>query len=221
MSGSAPIGGTVRLGGANPVAAQRTAERRLALLTQLHEDWDVNGRSAFRPGFQAVAVYRFGVWQSRLPRVLRLPLGALYRAAFIFVRNFYGIELYYTTTVGRRLRLGHQSGIVIHYLAEIGDDCSIRQNVTLGAARPPADREAPKLGNDVRLGAGAVILGPVTIGDGVRIGPNAVVMTDVPAGAAVFAPPARIMTPPKRRNAAPGGSVSTEAGDAMDAQGRG
>jgi len=111
-----------------------------------------------------------------------------------YVRNHYGIELPATTKVGRRLLLGHQSGIVIHPHAEIGDDCMIRQNVTIGAATP--DRvlqEAPTLGNGVQVGVGAVIVGRVTIGDGVRIGPTAVVLTNVAAGASVFVVPPRII----------------------------
>jgi len=90
---------------------------------------------------------------------------------------------------------------VIHPKAEIGDDCLIRQNVTIGAASHDRPREAPKLGNGVQVGSGAAILGNVKIGDGVRIGPNAVVMTSVPAGVIVFAAPARILRLPQPKEA--------------------
>ena len=75
----------------------------------------------------------------------------------------------------------------------------IRQNVTIGSATPDrVFQEAPKLGNRVQVGAGAVIVGKVTIGDGARIGPTAVVLTNVPAGASVFVPPPRIIQLAKR-----------------------
>jgi serine O-acetyltransferase len=91
-----------------------------------------------------------------------------------------------TAKVGRRFLVGHQSGIVIHFNSEFGDDCVIRQNVTIGAAGVGRINDGPKFGHRVDIGAGAVIVGKVKVGDDARIGPNAVVMTDVPAGATVF-----------------------------------
>jgi len=145
---------------------------------------------------------------------LRLAVGAL---AF-FVRNFYGIELYPTARIGRRFRIAHQHGIVLAQQVVIGDDCLVRQGVTIGAAglREEAARP-PRLGDRVEVGAGAVLAGPITIGDDVRIGPNAVVMTDVPAGSIVTAPPSRIMTPPPRRprrpSEAPTGTAAETAAE--------
>jgi serine O-acetyltransferase len=101
-----------------------------------------------------------------------------------YVRNHYGIELPATTIVGRRVLIGHQSGIVIHGRAVIGDECVLRQNVTIGAAI--IQDAAPTLGRRVQVGTGAVIVGGVTIGDDTRIGPNVVIMTDVPSGVTVF-----------------------------------
>ena len=76
----------------------------------------------------------------------------------------------------------------------IGDDCMIRQNVTLGrAGRGVGPEEAPRIENDVELGAGCVILGRVTVGEGARIGANVVVYSDVPAGAAVMVQSARVL----------------------------
>ena len=89
--------------------------------------------------------------------------------------------------------IGHQGGIVIHWRAEIGDDCVIRQNATLGAATGEKFMHAPVLGNRVEVGCGAAIIGRVRIGDDARIGPNAVVTTNVPAGATVVVPPPRIV----------------------------
>ncbi len=170
------------------------------LVDQIREDWRTHQRDWTLPGFRAVAVYRYGNWASGRPSgILQSILYSVYRMMYRYVRNHYGIELQATTRVGRRLLLGHQNGIVIHPHAEIGDDCMIRQNVTIGSATP--DRvfeEAPKLGNGVQVGAGAVIVGKVKIGDGARIGPNAVVLTDVPAGASVFVAPPRIIQLAKR-----------------------
>jgi serine O-acetyltransferase len=173
------------------------SDRPQGLWRQIKEDWQHNGRDWTRPGFRALAVHRFGTWRMTI-RVapLRWPMSVLYRMLFRYVRNHYGIELFYTTRVGRRVQIGHQGAIVIHEHAVIGDECVIRQGVTIGAASLERVREAPVLGRGVELGAGAVIVGAVKIGDGARIGPNAVVMMNVPAGATAFAMPARIMPAP-------------------------
>ena len=165
------------------------------LVKQIQEDWQLHFRDWTMPGFRAMAVYRIGHWiYVRREGTLRNIAFRLYLVMYRYVRNQYGIELPATTSVGRRLMLGHQSGIVIHPHAEIGDDCMIRQNVTIGSATPDrVFQEAPKLGNRVQVGAGAVIVGKVTIGDGARIGPTAVVLTNVPAGASVFVAAPRII----------------------------
>jgi len=163
-------------------------------LEQIREDWSVYQRDWTRPGFRAVAVHRLGVWLRNVrPKVLRAPLSIFHRMMYRYVRNHYGIELPSTTIVGCRFIIAHQGGIVIHPHAEIGDDCLIRQNVTIGAVSNDRWWEAPKLGHRVQVGCGAAILGKVVIGDGTRIGPNAVVMTNVPAGAIVFVTPSRII----------------------------
>jgi len=166
-------------------------------MSQIREDLHFHSSDWTLPGFRAVAVHRYGNWvMDRSPGMLRSILFALYRIMYRYIRNYYGIELPRTTRIGRRFLLGHQSGIVIHWNAVFGDDCMIRQNVTIGAITPERGAEAPRFGNRVQIGAGAVILGPVTIGDGVRIGPNTVVMTNVPAGATVFVAPSRIIQLP-------------------------
>jgi serine O-acetyltransferase len=169
----------------------------------VREDWSRNDQSWFRPGCQALAVYRFGVWRrsvsSRIPRAI---LDLTYRVLNVLVRNTYGIELYHTTRIGRRLRIAHQSGIIIHPDAVLGDDCMIRQGVSIGRAsnRGGGIRSlAPIIGDGVDIGAGAAVLGGITVGDFAVIGPNAVVVTNVPAGAIVSAPPSKIIARPPRR----------------------
>lgn len=171
--------------------AKTIREKRIpsfaALATHVREDFQANGRQYLRPGFQAVAVYRLGVWIDGMDwRILRWPLRKIYMLMYAFVRNFYGIEIYFTVRAGRRLRFGHQSGIVIHEWAVIGDDCVIRQNVTIGVARDDTPKdEVPVLGDRVIVGAGAAIISPARIGDDVLIGPNVVVRTFVPSNSRV------------------------------------
>jgi serine O-acetyltransferase len=87
----------------------------------------------------------------------------------------------------------HQGAIVIHGDAEIGDDCVLRQGVTIGNRHPARPLDAPRLGARVNVGAGAQILGAVTIGDDVRIGANAVVLSDLPSGCTAVGIPAVIV----------------------------
>jgi serine O-acetyltransferase len=175
--------------------------RPLGLLRQIAEDWKAHGRDWTRPGFQAIAIHRFGNWRMGIrPKLLRAPASVLYRALFRGVRNFYGIELPYSARVGRRVVIEHQSGIVVHGNTTIGDDCIIRQGVTLGNRTLDHPFDAPRLGDRVNVGAGAKILGAVSIGDDAQIGANAVVRSDVPPGALAAGNPARIVSrdPPER-----------------------
>jgi serine acetyltransferase len=173
--------------------AQKTP-RFAQLVAQIREDWQSHGRDWTLPGFRAVAVHRFGNWRMGInPKLARAPFSILYRMMFRVVRNRYGIELPYTAQVGRRVVFEHQHGIVIHGQAQIGDDCVIRHQVTLGNRHLGYPGDAPRLGRGVNVGAGAKILGAVSIGDGAAIGANAVVLHDVPAGASAVGVPARVL----------------------------
>ncbi len=166
----------------------------MKLWAQIREDWIAHGRDWTKPGFRAVATHRFGVWRMGVPQPFRAPLSLLYRAAFRHCRNVYGIELPYSVPLGRRVIIEHQGGIVVHGASVIGDDCIIRQNCTLGIRRMDALTDAPILEDGVQLGAGAVVLGRITLGKGATVGANAVVMQDVPAGALAIGIPATIKT---------------------------
>ena len=179
-------------------AAEIPAENAPAAIPSLwelvREDYVAHGRDWTKPGFRAMAAYRFGVWRMGVrPKVFRAPLSLLYRWMFRRVRNRYGIELPYSATVGRRVVIEHQSCIVIHGNAVIGDECIIRQGVTIGNRCMERPLEAPVLGRGVNVGAGAKILGKVEIGSYAAIGANAVVLTNVPAHAAAVGIPARII----------------------------
>lgn len=162
------------------------------LWRQIADDWRAHGRDWTKPGFRAVATHRFGVWRLGVrPKLLRLPFSLLYRYLFRRCRNLYGIELPYSVRLGRGVVIEHQGGIVIHGASVIGDRCIIRQNCTLGLRRLDDLTAAPVLEDGVELGAGAVVLGRITLGRGARIGANAVVLDDVPAGATFRGIPAR------------------------------
>jgi serine O-acetyltransferase len=126
------------------------------------------------------------------PKLLRAPLSVIYRYLYRRIRNVYGIELPYSASVGRRVVIEHQSGIVIHGGTVIGDECIIRQNCTFGLRRVDEPTKVPVLGRGVDVGAGAVILGGIHIADFATIGANAVVLCDVPPGAMAAGVPAVI-----------------------------
>ncbi len=159
--------------------------------SEVREDLANHGGDSSLPGFRAVAVHRFGrwcmserSWRARLAR-------PVYRFLYRRVRNRYGIELPWSVRLGRGVVFEHQSGIVIHGLATIGDGCIIRQGVTLGIRHLERNDDAPELGEDVNVGAGAKILGAVRVGDAAVIGANAVVVDDVLSRTTVVGIPAR------------------------------
>jgi serine acetyltransferase len=165
------------------------------LRQQIREDWEAHGRDWTMPGFRAVAVHRFGNWRMGIGnKVLRAPFSVIYRWFYRKVRNQYGIDLPYTVELGRRVIIEHCGAIVINGYSKIGDDCILRQGVTLGMRSLDRSNEAPDLGARVDVGAGAKILGRVRIGDGVQIGANAVVLQDLPAGVTAAGIPARILS---------------------------
>lgn len=100
-----------------------------------------------------------------------------------------GADIPLTCRIGGGLLLPHPNGVVIHPDAEIGVNCLIFQQVTIGST----ERGIPRLGGHVDVGAGAKLIGPISVGDHVRIGANSVVTTDVPAGATIVGIPARII----------------------------
>jgi serine O-acetyltransferase len=163
----------------------------------MREDWETHDRKLSRPGLQILLLQRFGAWRLGLrPGLPRKSASFVYRTLNWFLQSVYGMSVNDTTRLGRRVKIVHHAGILIGEDAVVGDGCLIRHNVTIGFGEVGVN-EAPRLGRDVELGAGAVVIGGITIGDGARIGPNAVVLTDVAPGATAFAPPARRMQPPR------------------------
>lgn len=109
-------------------------------------------------------------------------------------RLFTGIEIHPGAVIGRRFFIDHGMGVVIGETAEIGDDCTLYHGVTLGGTSWEPGKRHPTLGNDVVVGAGAKILGPITVNDGARIGSNAVVVKEVPINTTVIGVPGREVT---------------------------
>ena len=170
-------------------------QAEMGLLALIKEDWIAHKRDCSLPGFRAIAICRFGQWRMGVSsKLLRGPLSVVYKMLFRRARAVYGIEIPYTVNLGRRVIIEHQGAIVIHGSAHIGDDCIIRQGVTIGNRYTERPYDAPKLGCNVNIGAGAKLLGGITIGDGACIGANAVVVHDVPAGATVVGIPAKIIS---------------------------
>lgn len=165
------------------------------------EDLRTHHNDPFSAGFQAMFWYRFGTWADLFTfKPVRWPLMLAYVICQRFVQNVYGIELRRTSQLGRRVELAHQHGIVIHHLADIGDDVVIRHNVTFGIGSEWTGK-GPRIGNRVSFSPGVVVMGDVTIGDDVSVGPNCTVTTDVPAGRTLFMPPPRSL--PKKTGDTP------------------
>ncbi|SCN22571.1 Serine acetyltransferase [Clostridium sp. N3C] len=104
-----------------------------------------------------------------------------------------GIEIHPGAKIGKGLFIDHGMGVVIGETAEIGDNVTIFHGVTLGGTGKDKGKRHPTIGNNVIIGAGAKILGPIKIGDDVKIGANAVVLKDVPANATAVGIPARVI----------------------------
>jgi serine O-acetyltransferase len=158
----------------------------LTLLKTIREDLAAHRGEWSRPGFQTIATHRFGNWTKTIKhKPLRAVPSLLAKTAHVFCRNFYGIELPFEASVGRRVVFEHQHGIVVHGNSVIGDDCIIRQGCTLGVKNMGRLQDAPTLGNNVSLGAGAVVLGAVTVGSDCTIGANSVITKNIPSGVTV------------------------------------
>ena len=117
----------------------------------------------------------------------------LARAISQWSKMWTGIEIHPGAKIGRRLVIDHGTGIVIGETAEIGDDCTLYQGVTLGGTGKHTGKRHPTLGSGVMVGAGAKVLGPFKVGDRAKIASNAVVLEEVPSDATAVGVPARVV----------------------------
>ena len=160
----------------------------------LREDLRAQREGLLGFGFWALLVYRFGHARYVIKnRLLRAPWTVVYVLLHKLVEMLFGITIGSGARIGRRLSIEHHGGIVIHGGTVMGDDCMIRQGVTLGNSGSADPAGAPTVGSRVQIGAGAKVLGRISIGDDVVIGANAVVIRDVPARCVVGGVPARIL----------------------------
>ena len=140
------------------------------------------------PGLHALAMHRLAnaCWKR----------GWLWLGRWIshWGRFLTGIEIHPGATIGRRVFIDHGLGVVIGETAEVGDDCTIYQGVTLGGTSLNGGKRHPTLRRGVVIGAGAKVLGPFVVGENARIGSNAVVVREVPPGATAIGIPARIIS---------------------------
>ena len=141
------------------------------------------------PGFQAISLHRLShrLWRSRLP--LKLPARLLSQLG----RGITGIEIHPGATIGRSVFIDHGMGVVIGETSEIGDRCLLYQGVTLGGTGKDHGKRHPTLGENVVVGAGAKVLGAITIGPSTRIGAGSVVVRDVKENSTVVGIPGRVI----------------------------
>jgi serine O-acetyltransferase len=158
--------------------------RDAARYAQLGETWYRH------PGFWVGAVFRMGAWARTLPRVLRIPVALSYRILKLPVRIAFNVEIPASARVGPGLCLVHPSNIVVGPGVEIGEDCTLFHEVTIGSGMTPG---FPRIGNKVHLFVGTRVLGPVAVGDGSMVGANCVVTRNVPPGSVVAPAPARVI----------------------------
>lgn len=139
------------------------------------------------PGVHAILVHRLShrLWRH----------GFLYTARLLsfLARLWSNIDIHPGATIGRRFFIDHGAGVVIGETAVIGDDVTLYHGVTLGGTSWSKGRRHPTLGNGVLVGAGAKILGPITLGDNVRVGANSVVVKDVPSNRTVVGIPGKVV----------------------------
>jgi serine O-acetyltransferase len=175
------------------------------------------------PGVHVLFFHRIAHWLYR--RELRL----LARIVSQLGRWLTGIEIHPGARIGRRLFIDHGMGVVVGETAEIGDDVTLYHGVTLGGVAPSVNSSSqvdrkrhPTIGNNAIVGAGAQVLGPITIGAGARVGANAVVVQDVAAGVAVVGIPAKAILPKEKTGAflaygTPTGNVPDPVARALEA----
>ena len=155
-------------------------------------DWSRERQRPLRPGQRLLRAIRgYQRWAGR-----RDPLAAVMRRRWALSHRIWSVlthsDIPVTTRVGGGLLLPHAGGIVIHPDAVLGPNCTLMGGVTIGLTRQPG---APVLKGGVDVGAGACILGPITIGARAQIGANAVVLRDVPPGRVAVGVPARVRAP--------------------------
>ncbi|WP_246174431.1 serine O-acetyltransferase [Bradyrhizobium paxllaeri] len=175
-----------------PRTGKADCRRVIAMFENIRSDFEAHGRTVGAQGFWVMIVYRFGRWRySVRPALLRKLCSFVYKVLYKIIQILTGIELPCEAIVGRNFVIDHFGGIIVSGYARFGDNCRIRNGVVVGLRR--VDQPvAPVIGNNVDIGSGAKLLGPITIGDNSLIGANAVVLIDVPPNSIAIGVPATI-----------------------------
>lgn len=148
----------------------------------------------YYPGFQAILAHRVFhyLWNLNLG-ILNHPKQILIRYGTYIIRILTAIEIHPAAKIGKNFFIDHGHGVVIGETTEIGDNVTVYQGVTLGGVSIRREKRHPTLGSNIIVGAGAKILGNISIGDYVQIGANSVVLRDVPSNSTVVGIPGRIV----------------------------
>lgn len=166
------------------------------MFQNIRADLRAHGGDWGAQGFWVLVVYRFGRWRYGVrPALLRKLLSFVYKVLFKFVQIITGVELPCEVVIGRNFVIDHFGGIVISGYARFGDDCRIRNGVVVGL-KNVNEPIAPVFGNNVDIGAGAKVLGNITVGDYAKVASGSVVLKPVPAGCTVAGVPARLVNCP-------------------------
>jgi len=175
----------------------------IGFLALIAEDFRTNEASIFHQGFLMLLIHRFGNLRMGIRwKLLRILPSLLYRILNKLAQLLFGMKLDHTVRVGRRVKLEHFGGMILGARA-IGNDVWIRQNTTFGIRSLEDTRAKPVIGDFVDIGAGAVIVGNITIGENSVIGANTVVFSNVPPDSVVIGVPGRIVGRNPRRNPSP------------------
>src|SRR3984893_1168633 len=162
------------------------------------------------PGLHAILLHRIA------HRLYKWEVALLERVISQFMRFLTGIEIHPGATIGRRFFIDHGSGVVIGETTEIGDDVLLYQGVTLGGTGNEKGKRHPTLGNNVVVGTGAKVLGNIRIGDNVKVGAGSVVVHPVPDNSTVVGIPGRVVRIRPEGSVLEHGRLPDPEGDAID-----
>lgn len=162
------------------------------MFDHIRKDFDNYSGDILAQGFWVMLVYRFGRWRYTINNsLIRKPFSLLYKVLFKLVQILTGVEVPCEVSLGENFKIDHFGGIIISGYAVIGNNCRIRNGVVIGL-KDVSCPCAPVLGDNVDIGAGAKLLGKITIGNNVKVGANAVVLCDIPDNSIAVGVPAKI-----------------------------
>lgn len=176
-----------------PIGNVNSNPAEISFWSLVSEDFQTHDRNFFSQGFLTLFVHRFGNWRMDVRlKVLRIFLSIVYIFLQKLCQIFCGIMLPYIVPVGRRVCLEHFGGMILS-ARSIGNDVTIRQNTTFGIKSVNDTNARPTIEDRVDIGAGAVIVGNITVGHNSIIGANAVVITDIPPHSIAVGVPAKVV----------------------------